>query len=466
MTVLRAAVAAVVVLAVPAAAQAGTLTAELPASLTYTAATDESVTLGVAAPSASLDTDQTITYGAGTGACFQQTPARAECPVPGRFIVNLFGNGGNVDGSAVTALVSLEAHGGTGADRIAGTANADQLTGDAGDDTIGGGPGNDSIDAGPGNDEIDDGAGNDAVTGGTGDDTWVAGPGADAFTPGDGADRVSYEGRTAPVTITLDGVADDGETGEGDNAGTAESAIGGAGNDRIVGNDAGGYLYGRSGNDSITAGRGEDRVEGNEGDDTIDTRDGRFDSIDCGAGTDTLFADPGDSAANCEIAPDVDGDGVLPPADCAPNDPAVNPNAGEIVGNNVDENCDGVAAYLRVASTASFLYDRDKKRSRIRFTKFQITEVKAGDRIEIRCTSKRKGCPFTTKRVTGGSKRTVNALSHFKKRFLKRGAVIEVRVTRPNEIGSVRRLTVGKKGAIKTEPLCLPVGATKPSRCA
>ena len=50
------------------------------------------------------------------------------------------------------------------------------------------------------------------------------------------------------------------------------------------------------GNDSITAGRAEDRVEGNEGDDTIDTRDGRFDSIDCGAGNDTLFADPGDSA--------------------------------------------------------------------------------------------------------------------------------------------------------------------------
>ena len=42
-----------------------------------------------------------------------------------------------------------------------------------------------------------------------------------------------------------------------------------------------------------------------------------------------------------------------------------------------------------------------------------------------------------------------------KKRYLKRNAVLEVRVTRPNEIGRVLRLTVGKRGAIKSEPLCL-----------
>ena len=60
----------------------------------------------------------------------------------------------------------------------------------------------------------------------------------------------------------------------------------------------------------------------------------------------------------------------------------------------------------------------------------------------------------------------MNLLSLLKKRYLKQNAVLEVRVTRPNEIGRVLRLKVGKRGAIKSEPLCLPVGATAPSKCA
>ena len=44
--------------------------------------------------------------------------------------------------------------------------------------------------------------------------------------------------------------------------------------------------------------------------------------------------------------------------------------------------------------------------------------------------------------------------------------MIEMRSTRPNEIGAVRRLTVGKQGAIKSELPGLPPGVTKPARCA
>ena len=87
----------------------------------------------------------------------------------------------------------------------------------------------------------------------------------------------------------------------------------------IVGNDLGVRLAGRAGNDSITGGAGEDRLEGEEGDDTIDARDGRYDSIDCGPGNDIVFADLTDGTENCEVAPDVDGDGSIPPADCAPD---------------------------------------------------------------------------------------------------------------------------------------------------
>ena len=355
MNVRRAVLASLLGLAFPAAAHAGTLTAQFPASISYTALSGENVSVGVATPMSFLDTDQTIVYGPGSVACFTQTPQRAECPVPSRFIVNL-GTGGSVDATQITGVALLEAHGSNGDDRITGSVNGDQISGDAGVDTLIGGDGPDTIDAGPGGGEIDDGPGNDTVIGGSGADTWTAGPGADTFIAGDGADTVSYAARTAPVTITLDGVADDGEAGEGDNVGTPESATGGAGNDRIVGNDLGGYLFGGPGNDTITAGRAEDRVEGNEGDDIIDTRDGRYDSVDCGPGNDILYADPIDGAVNCEVAPDADGDGWLPPADCAPDDPAIHPGAGEIIGNDVDENCDNIVAYLRVNSSVSFLY--------------------------------------------------------------------------------------------------------------
>jgi len=37
---------------------------------------------------------------------------------------------------------------------------------------------------------------------------------------------------------------------------------------------------------------------------------------------------------------DADADGVSPPADCDDQNAAINPNAAEITGNNVDENCD------------------------------------------------------------------------------------------------------------------------------
>ena len=206
---------------------------------------------------------------------------------------------------------------------------------------------------------------------------------------------------------------------------------------------------------------------GNEGNDTIDSRDGRFDSVDCGPGSDVVYADPGDTTENCEVAPDRDGDGTLNERDCAPDNPAVHPGAGEIIGNAVDEDCSGGPGYLRVVSPVSFSTNRDARRNRAQFTKFSVGEVKPGDKIEIRCTSKSKGCPFTRKTVTGkAGKRTVSVLSSFKKRFLRKGAVVEVRTTRPNEIGAVRRLTVGKKGNIKLELLCLPPGATKPSRCA
>ena len=132
---------------------------------------------------------------------------------------------------------AVQVQGGAGADDLDGTANADSMSGGDDGDTIFAGGGGDTIDGGAGSDYLDDGPGDDTVSGGPNDDNLTVGSGRDSFAGGDGSDAADYSPRTAPVTITLDGVADDGEVGEGDNVGAdVEEASGGSGADRIVGN--------------------------------------------------------------------------------------------------------------------------------------------------------------------------------------------------------------------------------------
>ena len=176
-----------------------------------------------------------------------------------------------------------------------------------------------------------------------------------------------------------------------------------------------------------------------------------------------MFADLGDFTENCEVAPDVDGDGSIPPADCAPTNPAIHPGAGEIVGNSVDEDCKDGPLYLRVVSPVG--YGIAKRGTSVRFTRLVVSEVQRGDKIEVRCSTKKRGCPFTKKTVTGkAGRRTVSLLSMFKKRYLKRGAVVEIRVLRANQIGRVQKLTVAR-GKLTSQLQCLNVGATRPTRC-
>ena len=464
MTALRAVLAAVAVLAVPASAQAGTVT-QSGGTISYSAsASADRVDVGTN-PNPFVRSEPGGISVSGGGTCTKTDDNQVDCTGGvSAFIVRLIGDNNAADGRQVTNAATLTVQGSPGFDQLDGTPNGDSLTGDAGDDNLNGYAGNDTLDGGAGANTFNDGDGDDVILGGPQDDTWNAGPGRDVFTPGAGTDTVSYRDRTAAVTITLNGVADDGQAGEGDNVGLeVEDASGGAGNDTIVGNDLGDRLHGGPGDDSIAGGAGEDRLEGEEGNDTIDARDGRFDSIDCGPGSDVVFADPGDSTEGCEVAPDVDGDGFLPPADCDPTNPAVHPGAGEIVGNPIDEDCKDGPLYLRVVSPVSF--NGVSRGTSVRFTRLMVREVRAGDRIEVRCATKKRGCPFSRKTRTGRSgKRTVNLLALFKRRYLKRGAVVEVRVLRANQIGRVVRLTVAG-GKFKSQNLCMNVGATKPSRC-
>jgi len=454
---------AAVLLGLPVAASAGTVTRSTTA-ITYNAdaatAADERVDVGIENNLAFLTSERGVT----SSDCTQTDPNRVDCPLTPAFIINLLGFNDRVAAEKVTDGTTLEVHGNGGDDTVSGTPNNDRLFGDAGVDTLDGSGGNDLLDGGPGENYLYDGPGDDTVVGGPNQDSFHPGPGRDTYSGGDGnSDYIDYGPRTSPVTITLDGQPDDGEAGEGDNVGAdIESAYGGSGNDRIVGGPNGNTLRGGPGNDSITGGSGEQRIEGNEGDDTIEARDGVFDSIDCGPGNDTVLADLGDSTTGCEIAPDRDGDGTANEADCAPDNATVHPGAGEIFGNAVDEDCKNGPGYFKVFAGYSFDIARRSRPARVRFTSLRLSGLRIGDRVEVRCTG--RGCAFK-KAIRNARAANLNITPLFKRRYLRAGTIVEIRVLRANHVGRVVRLRVTKTPRVTRSLSCLGVGATRPGVC-
>jgi len=234
--------------------------------------------------------------------------------------------------------------GGGGNDTIDGGGGSDRICGGEGQDRIAGGEGGDIVSPGPGDDNlaagIDGGAGSDVISyatapagvtvelsagtasGGDGNDTFTGfenvegsafgdtltgdegrnnlfglagddtlnggllgdgldpGPGTDVVNGGGGFDNASYFFRTATVTLSLDGIANDGEAGEGDNIGPlgdVEALQGGFGADTLTGNSAGNNLFGQGGNDTLNGEGGNDGLDPGLGADTLNG----------GAGTDT-----------------------------------------------------------------------------------------------------------------------------------------------------------------------------------
>jgi hypothetical protein len=165
-----------------------------------------------------------------------------------------------------------------------------------------------TVNAGPGEDEVTIGrVGSDGVNtidGGPGDDTVHVGRAgqADDISGGAGADTVDYVSHGA-VTVTLDGLSNDGTGTEADNIRPdVESVVGTAGDDTLIGSEgpntldgAGGTdrLEGLGGPDTLIGGLGvSDATFGGEGDDTIMLRDGLVDACASGgAGTNIIDAD-------------------------------------------------------------------------------------------------------------------------------------------------------------------------------
>ncbi len=301
---------------------------------------------------------QTVTAPA-PAPCDQLYDDLVSCPMPAAGVrVNLAGGDDFSYVSSDLHNVPIAISGGAGNDWLRADTQATTLDGGPGDDRLDGGKGPDALLGGDGKDQLDGREGADRLDGGAGDDVLNGdankSPSPDVIDGGAGYDTIEsdWEYDDDPVAITLTGGADDGFAGEGDDVRNVEkvqthqpstltgsdadeylevvqvtspSTIRGAGgNDTLRGSDGAETLDGGPGNDDVDGGMGDDTITGGPGrdsiagdrrggdcgpvwcklpfgNDTIDARDGEVDSVGCGFGEDTVYADANDVVSgDCE----------------------------------------------------------------------------------------------------------------------------------------------------------------------
>ena len=345
------------------------------------------------------------------------------CANPPAIRVDL-GDGNDYAYISTGVKVPVTLAGGAGNDELKGNEAPQTIDGGPGDDKVYGYQGDDVLLGGDGADQIEGYSGNDKIDGGAGDDL-VSGDGAeglytDVIDGGPGVDRIesdfsdrSYNYVQPALSVTLGGGADDGRPGENDEvrgveklafniAGTytgtdadetlemhqilgsvkldgrggADTLIGADGPDTIDGGAGADTIDAGFGDDVITPGPGRDSVSADRrggdcgpywckypyGNDTINAADGEIDSIDCGAGTDAVVADPADVVApNCETVERkggvTAGDGAQPSGPNGPSTAAITLTAkplapGAAVRKGLTVKLVGLTAKAKVSLTA------------------------------------------------------------------------------------------------------------------
>ena len=223
--------------------------------------------------------------------------------------------GSTAEGDTIAGFENVT--GGSENDKLTGDAGVNVISGGDGDDTINGAGGADTLDGGDGADTLDGGADNDTasyasstsvtvslkddtasgghaagdqldgienLTGGDGNDTLVGDDntnviagglgddviqghaGVDDLDGGDGNDVVSYAERTDDLTLDIASLT----SPDGDTLANFEGAIGGSGNDTLIGTLASNVLDGGAGDDLIEGvTQSGDKLIGGSGNDTV-----------------------------------------------------------------------------------------------------------------------------------------------------------------------------------------------------
>ena len=141
-------------------------------------------------------------------------------------------------------------------------------------------------------------------------DSLDGGLGPDLLSGGGAVDTADYSSRTAALEVSLNGVANDGEAGELDNAlEDVENVFGGSSHDSFFGSPSANRFTGGLGDDLFDGGLGPDRYEGGGGFDTVDysSRSIRVAaSIDGGANDGTDADSDGIGEEGDDIRPDIE----------------------------------------------------------------------------------------------------------------------------------------------------------------
>ncbi|HTR75829.1 MAG TPA: calcium-binding protein [Solirubrobacterales bacterium] len=199
-----------------------------------------------------------------------------------------------------------------GSDKLDGGPGNDKILGGRGSDEIEGGPGTDLVEGEQGNDHVDGGEGDgDIVEGNQGDDTLDGGAGnEDVIIGSTGNDKIDggpgehdiadYQGTGGAVTINLQTQTVTGA--ENEHLEGIEDAIGGSGNDTLIGSSEANRLDGGPGDDHLEATGGGDAAFGGPGSDQC--TGGFAQETSCGpaAGSDGLAT---------EIYESIDGQSTL-----------------------------------------------------------------------------------------------------------------------------------------------------------